>query len=125
MDFEQEIQNLLAFASKNDNVIIEDEFGDLDDIDDIDEDELINYELSMDELKEIKDKLEELGVTIEPSVEETIKDEELKELISHVKVDDPVKMYLKDIGQAQLLSPEQEVELAKKILEGDEYANIN
>jgi RNA polymerase primary sigma factor len=112
MDFEQEIQNLLAFASKNDNVITEDEFGD----------KLINYELSMDELKEIKDKLEELGVTIEPSVEETIKDEELKELISHVKVDDPVKMYLKDIGQAQLLSPEQEVELAKKILEGDEYA---
>ena len=97
---------------KNDNVITEDEFGD----------KLINYELSMEELKEIKDKLEELGVTIEPSVEETIKDEELKELISHVKVDDPVKMYLKDIGQAQLLSPEQEVELAKKILEGDEYA---
>ena len=37
-------------------------------------------------------------------------------------VDDPVKMYLKDIGQVPLLTPEEEVELAKKVLEGDQDA---
>ena len=60
---------------------------------------LINYELSVEELKEVKDRLEEEGITVEPPVDEVIKDEELKSLISDVKVDDPVKMYLKDIEE--------------------------
>ena len=105
-------EEILKIAKKEGNIVTEDELGN----------KLINYELTLDELKEIKDKLESMGVTIEESVEETIKDDELKQLISNVKVDDPVKMYLKDIGQAQLLTSEQEVELAKKILEGDERA---
>ncbi|MBQ0010532.1 MAG: RNA polymerase sigma factor RpoD [Ruminococcus sp.] len=37
-------------------------------------------------------------------------------------VDDPVKMYLKDIGKVALLTPEREIELSKRILEGDETA---
>lgn len=36
--------------------------------------------------------------------------------------DDPVKMYLKDIGKVPLLSTEEELELAKKMSEGDEAA---
>ena len=42
--------------------------------------------------------------------------------IGDVAVDDPVKMYLKDIGKVPLLSSEEEVELAKRMLEGDEEA---
>ena len=108
-NLEQEIQEIISSAKKNDNVISEDALGE----------KLINYELTIEELNKIKAQLEEAGIEIEESVDNTIKDEELKELISNVKVDDPVKMYLKDIGQAQLLTAEQEVELAKKILEGD------
>lgn len=111
-NLDEEIEKIIKDASKDGNTITEEDLGE----------RLINYELSAEELKEVKDRLEEEGITVEPPVDEVIKDEELKSLISDVKVDDPVKMYLKDIGQAQLLTPEQEVELAKKIIEGDERA---
>ncbi len=111
-NLDEEIEKIIKDASKEGNTITEEDLGE----------RLINYELSAEELKEVKDRLEEEGITVEPPVDEVIKDEELKSLISDVKVDDPVKMYLKDIGQAQLLTPEQEVELAKKIIEGDERA---
>ena len=39
-----------------------------------------------------------------------------------VAVDDPVRMYLKEIGKVPLLSAEKEVELAKRMEQGDEYA---
>ncbi|MBE5758100.1 MAG: RNA polymerase sigma factor RpoD [Clostridiales bacterium] len=109
---EQEIEKLIKTAKSNGNVISEEDIGE----------KLVNFELSLDEINNVKETLEEAGISVEATIDETIKDEELKEIISNVKVDDPVKMYLKDIGQAQLLTPEQEVELAKKIIEGDEYA---
>lgn len=39
-----------------------------------------------------------------------------------VSTDDPVKVYLKEIGRVPLLSPEKEIELSIKVAEGDEYA---
>ncbi len=44
------------------------------------------------------------------------------ELSKEINMDDPVKMYLKDIGRVPLLSAEDEVENAKKMAEGDEQA---
>ena len=44
------------------------------------------------------------------------------DLAAEYSLDDPVRMYLKEIGQVKLLSAEEEVELAKKVAEGDQYA---
>lgn len=111
-ELELEIQEIIKEAKKTGGVIAEDALGE----------KLINFELSANDLKSIKERLEEAGISIEESVDDMIKDEELKSLINTAKVDDPVKLYLKDIGQSQLLTSEQEVELAKRILEGDVYA---
>ena len=111
-NLEQELIDLIREVKKSGGTITEEDLGE----------KLINYELNAKDLEQIKERLEEAGLIVEESVDNTIKDEELKELINNVKVDDPVKVYLKDIGQAQLLTSEQEVDLAKRILEGDVQA---
>ena len=44
------------------------------------------------------------------------------DLAAEFSLDDPVRMYLKEIGQVKLLSAEEEVELAKRVAEGDQAA---
>ena len=44
------------------------------------------------------------------------------DLAAEYSLDDPVRMYLKEIGQVKLLSAEEEVELAKRVVEGDQAA---
>lgn len=64
--------------------------------------------------------LEENGVKIVDTFDKD--NTALYKSIGDVAVDDPVKMYLKDIGKVPLLSTEEEAELAKRMLDGDEEA---
>lgn len=64
----------------------------------------------------------------EPTAEdleiEEVDQEELEDALTfdNVALDDPVKLYLKEIGQVPLLSIDEERELAEKILDGDKWA---
>ncbi len=109
--FDIEILTILKQIEKL-GTIAEDELGE----------RLLNFDLTNKEIEEITQYLTDRGVMIEPIESSIIKDEEIKKIIKTVKIDDPVKVYLKDIGSAQLLSSEQEVELAKRILKDDESA---
>ncbi len=51
-----------------------------------------------------------------------IKEDTLDKIIMEVNIDDPVKVYLKDIGKVPLLSMEEEIDLAQKMAKGDEEA---
>lgn len=58
-------------------------------------------------------------------IEELAADEELANpdaLAETFSVDDPVRMYLKEIGKVDLLTPEEEIELATRMAQGDEEA---
>ncbi|MBE7085200.1 MAG: RNA polymerase sigma factor RpoD [Clostridiales bacterium] len=64
--------------------------------------------------------LGEAGIQI---VDEDKRDQELfEQALSDIGLDDPVKMYLKDIGRVPLLSADEEVELARRMQENDEAA---
>lgn len=76
--------------------------------------------ITAEENAELYRYLEENGVKIVDTFDRD--NSALYKSIGDVAVDDPVKMYLKDIGKVPLLSSEEEVELAKRMLEGDEEA---
>ncbi|EPY03659.1 RNA polymerase sigma factor rpoD [Paenibacillus sp. E194] len=61
-------------------------------------------------------------MTNEEHNEQTHSDADINLLPPGVKIDDSVRMYLKGIGRVGLLSTEEEVDLAKRIAEGDEEA---
>ncbi len=63
---------------------------------------------------------EDLDLDISDIERETI--DEDGAIIEGISIDDPVKVYLKEIGRVPLLTPDEEVELAQRMGEGDPYA---
>ena len=107
---ENELKKFIEIGTKKGSVNDEDIYA-----------KLFKAEATANETNEFIKRLEDSGIRIIKSLEPE-KDLNLDSILVQVNSDDPVKMYLKDIGKAPLLSPEEEVELAKKVLEGDEYA---
>lgn len=66
--------------------------------------------------------MEDVFKTIEAVVQVGETEDNFDKIMAEGSLDDSVKMYLKDIGRVPLLSAEREVELAKRMEEGDEEA---
>ncbi len=92
-------------------------------------DALEGFEVTAEEMEKTYDRFEsekiELVEDMEKELEEIeISKEELEDLSvpEGINIDDHVKMYLKEIGKVDLLSAEEETELARRMSEGDEDA---
>lgn len=82
---------------------------------------LMKYEANAETMEKIMQDFKKAGIEIKKEEDEK-DDAMLESLMNQANINDPVKMYFKDIGKVSLLTPEEEIELGKRIMAGDEEA---
>ena len=83
---------------------------------------LLKFDASAQDIEDVVEFLASKNIKVNKTQDNLEEMEDITKIASQVQVDDPVKMYLKDIGKVPLLTSEEEVEYAKRMAEGDLYA---
>jgi RNA polymerase primary sigma factor len=85
-------------------------------------------DLEPDQIEKIYETMENMGIDVVGDIESEMKELQVQEediditIPEGISIDDPVRMYLKEIGKVPLLSADEEIELAKRMEKGDSEA---
>lgn len=111
----------ITVVTDSDDSDDDDEDIDIEDLDDIEDVDTIE---DLDDIDDDIDKVDDDDDTADEEEEEEEEEEITLDLSlpKGINIDDPVRMYLKEIGEVALLSGEEEVDLAKRMADGDELA---
>ena len=88
-------------------------------------DTLEEIDLDPDQIEKVYESIENMGIEVVGDIEQELEEIQMTEedldlsIPEGISIDDPVRMYLKDIGKVVLLSPDEELELAQRMADGD------